>query len=100
MDISIDPPEYQGYLDWNSAEKDTKKKIVDPFTPYEIQTLLHKRQNRSAPYGNCLSNRDRNGAGPRYNITDEWWSTGLYEALVDSPLKSYQSIVLGQYFRT
>ena len=100
MDIPFNPPEYQGYHEWNSVITDAKEKIVDPFTDYEIQVLQHRRKNRTSPYGNVLSNRDRDGGGPRYNLTDGWWSTGLYEALMESPLPSYQSIVLGNYFRT
>ena len=100
MDIPSDPPEYQGYLEWNSDITEVKEKIVDPFTNYEIQFYQNRRKNRTSPYGNALSNRDRNGCGPRYNIVDGWWSTGLYEALLESPLLSYRSIVLGNYFRT
>lgn len=100
MDIPFDPPEYQGYLDWNSVITEVKEKIVDPFTPYEIENYHNRRKNRTSPYGNVLSNRDRDGGGPRYNIDDGWWSTGLYEAMQESPLPSYQSVVLGNYFRT
>ena len=100
VNIDSKPPEYEGYIEWNSKTKHVKKKIVDPFTRYEISRNENRRLNRGHPYGIFYANMSCDGESPRYNLVDGWWSTGLYHVFQFSHILSHRGIVKGRYFRT